>query len=116
MNKKQKNIQLTLALIGFLLIIGTYFYYPMINKNKTTENQSAMNQVGMGIPPGPGAAPQRPAFENLDEITRNFGTPEMIDDFAVEVYDAYEWWDNDQITILFNIWVLARDFNSYLSP
>ena len=40
MNKKQKNIQLTLALIGFLLIIGTYFYYPMINKNKTRKTIS----------------------------------------------------------------------------
>ena len=45
MNKKQKNIQLTLALIGFLLIIGTYFYYPMINKNKSTENQSTIKKI-----------------------------------------------------------------------
>ena len=44
MNKKQKNIQLTLALIGFLLIIGTYFYYPMINKNKTTDKQGIIKK------------------------------------------------------------------------
>ena len=50
MNKKQKNIQLTLASIGFLLIIGTYFYYPMINKNKTTDKQGIIKK-----------------FESLDE-------------------------------------------------
>ena len=40
MKKQQKKIQITLILIGLLLIITTYFYYPYINKVKFIENQS----------------------------------------------------------------------------
>ena len=40
MKKQQKKIQITLILIGLLLIVTTYFYYPYINKVKLFENRS----------------------------------------------------------------------------
>ena len=35
MKKKQKKIQAVLLIIGVLLILLTYFYYPYMNKNKS---------------------------------------------------------------------------------
>ena len=39
MKKKQQGTQLTLILIGILLIIATYFYYPSIKKDKILKDQ-----------------------------------------------------------------------------
>ena len=39
--KKQQKIQITLILIGFLLIFTTYFYYPYTKKIKFAENKTA---------------------------------------------------------------------------
>jgi len=39
MKKKPKNIQLLLISIGIFLILGTYFYYPYMNKNKHQKDQ-----------------------------------------------------------------------------
>ena len=40
MKKKQLSLQLTLVSIGLLLLFLTYFFYPNINKNKLSEDQS----------------------------------------------------------------------------
>ena len=40
MKKKQRGVQLTLISIGLLLFFLTYLFYPRINKNKLTEDQS----------------------------------------------------------------------------
>ena len=37
--KKQQKIQITLILIGFLLIFTTYFYYPYMSRTKFVEDQ-----------------------------------------------------------------------------
>ena len=39
--KKQQKIQITLILIGFLLIFTTYFYYPYMSRTKFVEDQPA---------------------------------------------------------------------------
>ena len=41
MIKKQQKIQITLILIGFLLIFTTYFYYPYMSRTKFVEDQPA---------------------------------------------------------------------------
>ena len=96
MNKKQKNIQLTLALIGFLLIIGTYFYYPMINKNKTTDKQGIIKK-----------------FETLDENeTTTFknveyrGTYDFDKTFEVNSEDAYILLEEPDIVYMINMHVI----------
>ena len=45
MKKQQKKIQITLILIGLLLIITTYFYYPYINKAKFDKNQPVQKDL-----------------------------------------------------------------------
>ena len=96
MNKKQKNIQLTLALIGFLLIIGTYFYYPMINKNKTTDKQGIIKK-----------------FETFDENeTTTFknieyrGTYDFDKTFEVKSEDAYILLEEPDIVYMINMHVI----------
>ena len=97
MNKKQKNIQLTLALIGFLLIIGTYFYYPMINKNKSTENQSTIKKFG------------KPLDENETTTFKNVeyrGTYDFDKTFEVKSEDAYILLEEPDIVYMINMHVV----------
>jgi len=45
MKKKQRRVQLTLVFIGLLLFFLTYFFYPNINKDKLTKDQSIDKNV-----------------------------------------------------------------------
>tara|TARA_B100000029_G_scaffold478482_1_gene524630 strand:- start:90 stop:704 length:615 start_codon:yes stop_codon:yes gene_type:complete len=45
MTNKQQKIQTLLLLIGFILVIGTYFYYPNIKKNKMFEDKSGIAEL-----------------------------------------------------------------------
>ena len=45
MKKKQRRVQLTLVFIGLLLFFLTYFFYPNINKDKLTKDQSIGKNV-----------------------------------------------------------------------
>ena len=45
MKKKQLSLQLTLVSIGLLLLFLTYFFYPNINKDKLTKDQSIGKNV-----------------------------------------------------------------------
>ena len=45
MNKKEQKGQIILILIGFLLIIATYFYYPYMNKTKLIKNKSDQKKI-----------------------------------------------------------------------
>ena len=40
MKKRQQKIQITLLLIGLILIVATYFYYPNLDKNLVSKNQT----------------------------------------------------------------------------
>ena len=40
MKKRQQKIQITLILIGVMLIVATYFYYPSLDKNFVSKNQT----------------------------------------------------------------------------
>ena len=45
MKKKQRRVQLTLVSIGLLLFFVTYLFYPNINKNKLTDDQSISKNI-----------------------------------------------------------------------
>ena len=45
MKKKEKKIQAALLIVGFLLILLTYFYYPYINKNKSVVDQGIEKKI-----------------------------------------------------------------------
>ena len=40
MKKRQQKIQITLLLIGLILIVATYFYYPNLDKKKNSKYQT----------------------------------------------------------------------------
>ena len=43
--KKQHKAQLTLLLIGLMLFVLTYVYYPNLNKNKILRNQTVQEDA-----------------------------------------------------------------------
>jgi len=45
MTKRQQKIQISLVLIGFVLIFITYFYYPYLNKTNTLEDKSVEKEL-----------------------------------------------------------------------
>ena len=45
MKKQQQKMQLVLIFIGFFLILLTYFYYPYLEKNKLSKDQSTREDL-----------------------------------------------------------------------
>ena len=57
--KKQEKIQIGLLIIGIFLILATYFYYPYINKNKSTLEENIVEGL-------------KDSSENSDERSTSF--------------------------------------------
>ena len=49
MKKRQQKIQITLILIGLILIVATYFYYPSLDKNFVSKNQTTKKNLKEGL-------------------------------------------------------------------
>ena len=80
MKKKQRRVQLTLVFIGLLLFFLTYFFYPNINKDKLTKDQSIGKNVDETA-----TADQTTTFESLEyKGLYNFDKP-----FKVRSEKAY---------------------------
>ena len=63
MKKKQKKIQAVLLIIGVLLILLTYFYYPYMNKNKSIVEKN----IQKNLPTlSDDASEETTTFENLE--------------------------------------------------
>ena len=45
MKKRQQKIQITLILLGLILIVATYFYYPNLDKNFISKNQTTKENL-----------------------------------------------------------------------
>ncbi len=80
MKKKQLNIQLSLILIGLLLILGTYFYYPLINEGKVFKD----NLVEEDLDETP-TSDQSTSFENVEYK----GLYDLNKPFTVQSEKAY---------------------------
>ena len=80
MKKKQRGIQFGLVLIGFFLIIATYFYFPSIKKDEILKDQSVNRepQKNEGIE-------QSTYFENLEYK----GLYDLDKPFRVKSKEAY---------------------------
>ena len=80
MKKKQLSLQLTLVSIGLLLLFLTYLFYPNINKNKLSEDQSINKDFGKTA-----TADKITTFESLEyKGLYNFDKP-----FKVKSETAY---------------------------
>ena len=80
MKKKQLNIQLSLILVGLLLILGTYFYYPLINEGKVVKD----NLVEEDLDETP-TSDQSTSFENVEYK----GLYDLNKPFTVQSEKAY---------------------------
>jgi hypothetical protein len=63
MKQKQKKIQVFLLVIGFFLILFTYFYYPYMNRNKSLVEKNTQEDL-------------LPAFDEKSKDTTSFGNIE----------------------------------------
>ena len=59
--KKQQKIQIALISIGLLLIISTYFYYPLMKKAELAKNQPQQKELEKNI-----THDKRTFFENVE--------------------------------------------------
>ncbi len=61
MKKKQQKIQIALISIGLLLIISTYFYYPLIKRAELAKDQLQQKELEINI-----THDKRTFFENVE--------------------------------------------------
>jgi len=80
MKKKQRGVQFTLVLIGLLLFVATYFYYPSIKKDKILKDQS-VNKDSQKVE----NIDQSTSFENLEYK----GLYDLDKPFTVKSKEAY---------------------------
>ena len=81
MKQKQRNIQLSLVLIGLLLIVGTYFYYPLINnEDKTSKDNLVEKNLDEAL-----TSNQSNSFENVEYK----GMYDLNKPFTVQSEKAY---------------------------
>jgi hypothetical protein len=80
MKKKQRGLQFTLVLIGFLLFSATYFYYPNIKKDKILKDQSVNKDFQKVENIG-----QYTSFENLEYK----GLYDLDKPFRIKSKEAY---------------------------
>jgi len=97
MKTKQQKAQWTLLLIGLLLILVTYFYYPYINKNKLLKNQS----VERDLEETP-SDNQSTTFENVEYM----GLYDLDKPFTVQSEKAYMLNDEPDILYMTNMHVM----------
>ena len=80
MKQKQKKIQVFLLVIGFFLILFTYFYYPYISKVKVIENQTFQKDADDVLD-----NKQSTSFENVEYE----GMTSAMQKFSVKSESAY---------------------------
>ena len=76
MKKKQQKIQIFLILIGLVLIIGTYFYYPFLKKNKIAKDESDL--IEMEKPAESESKDAGTSFKNVEYKGFNLDNPFII--------------------------------------
>ena len=99
MKKKQKKIQAVLLIIGVLLILLTYFYYPYMNKNKYIVEKN----IQKNLPALPGDANESTtSFESLEYK----GLYDLNKTFIIKSEEAYINDDEPEIVYMTNMHVI----------
>ena len=97
MKKKQRRVQFTLVSIGLLLFILTYFYYPIIKKDKLLKDQS-VNKDFQKVDD----RDQATSFENLEYR----GLYDLDKPFKVKSKEAYILNEEPDIVYMKNMHVI----------
>ena len=80
MKKKQQKIQIALISIGLLLIISTYFYYPLVKKAELAKDQLQQKELEINI-----THDKRTFFENVEYK----GLYDLNKPFIIKSEEAY---------------------------
>tara|TARA_B100001123_G_scaffold415737_1_gene516565 strand:+ start:1008 stop:1598 length:591 start_codon:yes stop_codon:yes gene_type:complete len=72
MKKKQKTVQFTLVTIGMLLFVLTYLYYPSLDKVKTPEKQTAINDLEESLKGEQFTSFEQLEYEGLYDFDKQF--------------------------------------------
>tara|TARA_B110000014_G_C19873537_1_gene452200 strand:+ start:81 stop:671 length:591 start_codon:yes stop_codon:yes gene_type:complete len=72
MKKKQQRIQIILISIGIFLILGTYFYYPNINKIEINENMSVQKSIDEPLDDEQSTTFENMEYEGLYDLDKAF--------------------------------------------
>ena len=80
MKKKQQKIQIALISIGLLLIISTYFYYPLVKKAELAKDQLQQKELEINI-----THDKRTFFENVEYK----GLYDLNKQFIIKSEEAY---------------------------
>ena len=72
MKKQQQKMQVILIFIGFFLILLTYFYYPYMEKNKLSKDQSAPEDLEKTLEDAHSTAFENIEYQGLYDIDKPF--------------------------------------------
>ena len=70
--KKLHKTQLTLLLTGFILIILTYFYYPNLDKNLVSKNQTDLENLKEGLEDSESTVFENIKYEGIYDFDKAF--------------------------------------------
>ena len=91
MKKRQQKIQITLILIGLILIAATYFYYPNLDKNFVSKNQTTKENLKKGL-----EDTEHTTFENI--IYK--GIYDLDKTFTIQAEEAFILNEEDEIVYM----------------
>ena len=72
MKKRQQKIQITLILIGLILIVATYFYYPSLDKNFVSKNQTIKENLKEGLEDTENTTFENVTYKGLYDLDKTF--------------------------------------------
>ena len=72
MKKRQQKIQITLILIGLILIAATYFYYPNLDKNFVSKNQTTKENLKKGLEDTESTTYENIIYKGIYDLDKTF--------------------------------------------
>ena len=99
MKKRQQKIQITLLLIGLILIAATYFYYPNLDKNFVSKNQTTKENLKEGL-----EDTESTTFENI--IYK--GIYDLDKTFTIQAEEAFILNEDTDIVYMNNMHVILH--------
>ena len=72
MKKRQQKIQKALILIGLILIVATYFYYPSLDKNFVSKNQTTKKNLKEGLKDAESTTFENIMYKGIYDLDKTF--------------------------------------------
>ena len=72
MKKRQQKVQIILVLIGLILIVATYFYYPSLDKNFVSKNQTTKENLKEGFEDTESTTFEKIIYKGIYDLDKTF--------------------------------------------